>query len=303
MSCASSTTAKSKGGFLLSDTTAASRLNMPASVIKLPRRQARTDMIENRPENSALLLRQPRFSAQSHDIAIRLPCFQLPRIDDLLPLRQQKVQAEFVATNFSGCCLQEFQHFDLRYDLRLAEVDFIEPPADCVDGMHLQTFAKTRFVADQSPEFRSECIRQGVGKSGEQHSGIGVGAGQKDSPVQGDDRLTCTCRARNPCRAAVILLDQLPLGRMEKDGPLLPRIFEGAFQFFHIVHHAEPALCIGMIKRIGTGGHRLSDLRRNASGQIQQRLGSLAGQMVGQLQQGILIGDARTSPSHSSGTP
>ncbi len=96
MSCASSTTTKSKGAFLLLAIVAASAVNSSACVISLRVfKSARTrSKIDH--SSSALRLGQPGLSAEPCDIAIGLPGLQLPGIDDLLPFGEEKVQAELV---------------------------------------------------------------------------------------------------------------------------------------------------------------------------------------------------------------
>ncbi len=106
-----------------------------------------------------------------------------------------------------------------------------------------------RFSVDQASDFGAQGVGQGVGKGGEKHPSIGVGPGQKNSPVQGNDGFSRACRARYPCGAAVFPLHPLPLLRMEEDSPFLPGIGQGAFQLFNIVDDPEPALGIGMVER------------------------------------------------------
>ena len=48
--------------------------------------QGRTDPLENSPENHSLLLSQPRLAAEPHHVTIGIPGFQLPGVDNLLPL-------------------------------------------------------------------------------------------------------------------------------------------------------------------------------------------------------------------------
>jgi len=108
--------------------------------------------------------------------------------------------------------------------------------------------------------------------------------------MKGHNRLTGTRRARNPRRAAVIPFDQLPLGRMEKDAPFLPGIFESPRQLFNVLHNPETTLGIRMIERICPKRHRLRDLRLHAGSKVQQCLGGFTGEMIGQLQDGVLIG-------------
>ena len=99
MSCASSTTAKSNGGFLLLAIAAASVVNSPACVIRFRALQPGTNALEDGPQHRALRLREPGLSAEARDIAIRLPALQLPRIHHLLPFGEQKMQAELVAAD------------------------------------------------------------------------------------------------------------------------------------------------------------------------------------------------------------
>ena len=64
--------------------------------------QGAADTRKNRPQEHALLFREPGFAAQTRNIAILLPACQLPRIDHLLPFCEQKLLAEFVGAN--GAC-------------------------------------------------------------------------------------------------------------------------------------------------------------------------------------------------------
>ena len=67
---------------------------------------------------------------------------------------------------------------------------------------------------------------------------------------------------------------------MQEDRPLFPRKVEGPFEFLDVLHDTEAALCIRVRKRVNANSGRLYDLRRYACGQIEQRLGCLAGQVV-----------------------
>ena len=62
----------------------------------LPRQQAGSDPLEDRPQDRPLRLGQPRLSTEPGDVAVGLPGVQLPRINDLLPLGQQEMRAELV---------------------------------------------------------------------------------------------------------------------------------------------------------------------------------------------------------------
>ena len=103
--------------------------------------------------------------------------------------------AEPLRIDASGCLRQERLDHLAGGDVWTAEVHLIEATANCVHGMHFQPFAETRFVTDQSSQSSPQRIRQRVGKGGEQYPGIGIGTGQKDGPVQGDDGLARTCRS------------------------------------------------------------------------------------------------------------
>ena len=113
MSCASSTTAKSKTAFLVFAIAAASEVNNSAWVIRRRDLQPGTNALEDRPQHLALRLRQPGLSAEPRDIAIRLPVLQLPCIDHLLPFGEKKMLAEFVAADGIRGLSHQFA-----YDLR-----------------------------------------------------------------------------------------------------------------------------------------------------------------------------------------
>ena len=57
-----------------------------------------------------LLLGKSCLSAQAHHIAIRLPAFQLPGINDLFPLRIQKMQAELVIAGFFRSLFKQIEN-------------------------------------------------------------------------------------------------------------------------------------------------------------------------------------------------
>src|SRR2546427_7730264 len=97
--------------------------------------------------------------------------------------------AELLTVHFSGRCRQEWLDLIASGDSWTAEVQLIEAPAKRVHGVYFQPFANAWFVTDQASQFGSQGIRQGIGKGAEQHPGIGIGTGQKDGPVQGDDGL------------------------------------------------------------------------------------------------------------------
>src|SRR4051812_47312959 len=108
--------------------------------------------------------------------------------------------------------------------------------------------------------------------------------------MQRDDRLARSRRPRDSGRAGLVALDPLPLLGVQEDRPLLPRIIERSRQLFQIAHYAEPALGVGMFERVVDGRERLGYPRFAANSKFQQRLGGLARQMSGEVEDGILGG-------------
>src|ERR1035438_4753607 len=112
--------------------------------------------------------------------------------------------------------------------------------------MNLKPLPKPRFVTDKRSEFRSESVRQRIGKSCQQHPGVRIGPSEEDGAMQCNDGLARSRRASHPRRAAVIALNQGALRRMQKDRPFVPGVIERAFQFLCVGHGAEAALGVGM---------------------------------------------------------
>src|SRR5665213_18869 len=158
--------------------------------------------------------------------------------------------------------------------------------------MDLKPFSQPRFIADQTPEFRPQRIRQRAGKRRQQYPRIRIGPRQEDRSMQRNDGLARTCRSGHPRRTAVVAIHQGALRRVQENCPLVPGIVERALQFPDVGHHAKAALCVGMCERIGPNRDRLHGLWRYARGQIEQRLGRLAGEVVRQFQQSVLGGAA-----------
>ncbi len=155
----------------------------------------------------------------------------------------------------------------------------VEPRANGVHGMHFHALAETRFVADQVAELRPAAHSPDVSENVVSRTlRARICAGQKDGAMQRDDGFAGARRTGDARRAAVVALDQLALRRMQKDGPLLPGIIEGARKFFDIRHHAEAALRIGMIEGIcADGAQALPPLAATPVAKFEQRLGASAG--------------------------
>jgi hypothetical protein len=65
-------------------------------------------------------------------------------------------------------------------------------------------------------------------------------------------RWSCRCRpSPRPRRAAVVALDELALRRVQEDRPLLPRVLERALQLLDVGEHAEAALGVRVLERVG----------------------------------------------------
>jgi hypothetical protein len=110
---------------------------------------------------------------------------------------------------------------------------------------------------------------------------------QSDSPMQGDDRLAGSGRARDARRPAIAPIDQPALRRMKKDCPFLPRVVERPFQLLDIGQDPEAALRIGMGKRVDR--RRRRPFRRRPGREIEERLSRLLWQMAGDIEQRMLV--------------
>ena len=154
--------------------------------------------------------------------------------------------------------------------------------------MNIYTFCEARLIAQQTLQLGVQRTRQRVGKSRQQYTGIGMRTRQISSTVQGDDGLACASRAGNSRRAGVIAFHPLPLFGVQEDRPFFPRKIERALQLVHVGHHAEAALCIGVVERIRRRHNRLRCAGLAARRQFQQRLRCFGRQMVAQCQQRVL---------------
>ena len=64
----------------------------------IQRRQRTASLLEYGPQGAPLLFGQPSLPAQAGNVAIRIPCLELPCIDNLLPFLPQEMQRETVAS-------------------------------------------------------------------------------------------------------------------------------------------------------------------------------------------------------------
>jgi hypothetical protein len=79
---------------------------------------------------------------------------------------------------------------------------------------------------------------------------------------------------------------------MQENGPLFPGEFQGAFQLLDVGEHAEAALGVGVGEGIAVGGDGFGHGRAAAGGQLQQRFGRLLGQVLGQGEEAVFVGQA-----------
>ena len=268
---------------------------------------------EDRPEHRTLRFRQAGLAAQPHDIPVVLPAFELPRIDHLAPLGPQEVGAERVPPDLGGRQVDQRAHLTFGDQGRRPEVRLVEAPADAAHRVHLQPLGDAGLVVDQAPEPHAQRVRQRVGEGGEEDAGIGMRAGEMNGAVERHDGLSGAGRAGDAGRAAVCVLHDSALRRMQEDRPLLPRELERALQLVGVLDQAEPALSVGVSERIRVGGRgsrpvrhatgsgvdcdvlhdRLHDerrpLRRATGCDLQQRFRRLGRQVVGEIEQGVLV--------------
>ena len=93
---------------------------------------------------------------------------------------------------------------------------------------------------------RARLQAQGLGKGRQQDTGVGMRARKVDRPMQRHDSLAGARGAGNSCRAGVVALHDVALGRMEEDDPLLPGMVEGLTEFFRVLHRPEATLRVWM---------------------------------------------------------
>ena len=76
---------------------------------------------------------------------------------------------------------------------------------------------------------------------------------------------------------------------MQEDGPLLPREFERALQLVYVLHQAEAALRVWVGEGVRAGGRLHRPVRRAAGRELQKRFRRLGRQVVGEVEQRVLI--------------
>ena len=288
MSCASSTTAKSKMTFLFFGDCGSQRGEHLGIGDQLARLQPGTNTLKDGPQHLSLCLREPRLPAEARDIAICFPALQLPGIYDLLPLGEEEMLTELVVAERAGRFFHQFaQHFAAG-DRRLSNVSLVEPKADGVERVNVDPFCQTRFARQAVASAWSERIRQRVGERRQQDTGVGM------SPRQ-DGRRDATPRWSCPYPP-----NQRPApGHCSRARPIPVVRGAGRPSTSPTENRARAATPRRSSSR-GSGAERRGDRRDSpplrrlgarglaARRQFQQRLRSLGGQMIGQGQQRVL---------------
>ena len=131
----------------------------------------------------ALRLRKPRLSAEAHDITIPLPVLQLPCIHYLLPLGEEKMQAELVAAHGTRGLFHQLAYHLTAGKRRLPYATPVETKPNGVDRVNIHPFCETWLIAQQPIELSLQRIRQRVGKRRQKYAGVGMGARQMSGVV------------------------------------------------------------------------------------------------------------------------
>ena len=248
--------------------------------------------LEDRPQDLALLAADAGLATEPGDIAIVFPARELPGVDDLAPFADQKPQREPMPLDLRGRFAQQRLDQRRRRDVRLTERRRIKVVADPRDRMDRDPVGDVRLVTGQGPQPHTQRIGQSLREGRQQHPRLRVSARQGDRPMQRHDRLAGSGAAAYPGGSVVVALDEPPLRRMQENRPFVPRVIERPFQFLDIRQHAEPALRVGMGERIGLDRRSFRHLRRGAGRQVQQGLGSLLRQTLGDVEQRVFVGPA-----------
>ena len=197
-----------------------------------------------------MVLAEARFATQPCHIAIGLPRVELPGVDDVVPLRFQESIAEAMRRPGLGGFANQYSDRFVSGHARRAEGVLVQLGGDLIDRVDDDPLRQLRLARSQSAEFDPQRAREGVAEGREQHSRIGIGPREVRGSVQRDHRLAGAGRAGDARRAVEVPLDDRLLCGVQEDRPPLPRIVERAGQLFHVRHHAEAALRVGMLERV-----------------------------------------------------
>jgi hypothetical protein len=164
--------------------------------------ETRPHALENRPQGRALLAADAGLATEPGDIAVVFPTGELPRVDDLAPLTDQKSRREPVFLNLRSGLAQQRLDLCRRGDVRLTErrgVEVVSDPRYRMDG---NPVGDLRLVAGQGPQPDAQRVCQRLRE------------GRQQTRACGCRRAKATAR----CNATIVLpVPALPLIRA---GPL-----------------------------------------------------------------------------------
>jgi hypothetical protein len=108
----------------------------------------------------------------------------------------------------------------------------------------------------EHPGFGGQQPSQRCGKRGQQKPSMRVRARELDRPMQGDDRLAGSSRARHSGRTREPALNDRTLRGMQEYAPSLPRIIERLAQLLLVNDQPDAPLRVGMNVGIPVDGQR-----------------------------------------------
>ena len=256
--------------------------------------ETRTHALENRPQDLALLAADAGLATEPGDIAGRiLPDLRAAKRRRPRATRRSEIAARTGALNLGGRLAQQRLDQRRRGDVRLAERrrDRGRMPILVTGCTAIRSAISGSLpVRVRKPDAQRICQRPSRRSSAAR--GLAGVAGPRRPPGASATIVLPVPAGRISGGAVVFTLDEPPLRRVQEDRPFVPRVIERAFEFLDIRQHAEPALRVGMSERIGLDRRPFRHLRCCAGRQVQQRLGSLLRQPLGDVEQGVLVGPA-----------
>jgi hypothetical protein len=113
---------------------------------------------------SSVFLREPRLATQPGHVAICLPGLQLPGIDDLLPLGEQEVLAEFVPADRLRRVLQQRGNCAVVGQIDRPDVHFVQAGRQAAQRVHVDSLGQSWLAAQESVASRQQSCRERVRK-------------------------------------------------------------------------------------------------------------------------------------------
>ena len=164
--------------------------------------------------------------------------------------------------------------------------------ADGVDRVHLDALGESRLVADQPLQPRLQRVGQRVGERRQQHPRIRVArAPGTTARCSATIVLPVPAEPGDARRAGIVALDPLRAAPgCRKTVHFSHGKFERALQLLDIGHHAEAPLRVGMVERVRRRRPAHGTRGVAARRELQQRLGGLGRQVIGQVEQRVLGG-------------